>query len=290
MSTTPTAPVGPIFTGGTGRSGTTIAGELLGRHPELALVPIELRFHVDGGGLSDLANGTIDVAAFEERLRTRWYRRTPNKWSGPRGVHVVADEPTLEAALAGLHESHAQDPWAASARFMTDLLAPHTAKLGGRTWVEMTPPNAKRAVDLTRLFPQARVIHMVRDGRDVAASVAPRSWGPNDILSALTWWGKQMIELDRSMQAADPSQVRTIRLESLVVDDREQEYAGLLDFLGLADAEPMRAFFDEQVSPDSMHPGRWQRDLDPEQIREVEELYERVLADLDAKGVRAHWS
>lgn len=173
---------------------------------------------------------------------------------------------------------------------MTELLAPHTEKLGGRTWVEMTPPNAKRALELTRLFPRSRVIHMVRDGRDVAASVAIRSWGPNDILSALSWWGKQMIALDRSMQAADPSQVRTIRLESLVVDRREEEYAGLLDFLGLADAEPMRAFFDEQVSPDSMHPGRWKHDLDREQIREVEELYERVLANLDNKGVQAHRS
>lgn len=278
---------GPIFTGGTGRSGTTIMGELLGRHPDLALIPVEMRFHVDGGGLTDLAQGEIDVATFEEKLRTRWYRRTPNRWSGPRGVHVVADESVLDAALAGLHERYAQDPWVACAQFMSELMQAHTEGLQARTWVEMTPPNAKRAGDLCHLYPGARVIHMVRDGRDVAASVAPKSWGPNDIRSALKWWGQQMIELDRSMRSADPARVRTVRLESLVVGRREQEYAELLEFLGLPDAEPMRRFFNEVVTPGSMHPGRWRKDLEDDEIHEVEALYERVLAKLEANGVDA---
>ncbi len=278
-------PVGPLFTGGTGRSGTTIAGELLGRHPDLALIPVEMRFHVDGGGLCDLAEGKIEVAAFEEKLRGTWYARKPNR-SGPRGVHVVADTEVLEAALSRLHQEYAQDPWGACRQFMSDLMQPHTDRHQARVWVEMTPPNAKRAAALCRMFPDARLVHMVRDGRDVAASVARRSWGPNDILSALTWWGNQVRAIDRSMRQADQQRVRTVRLEALVVGQREQQYAELLEFCGLADAEPMRRFFDEEVSPDSMHPGRWKQSLDEDQTREVEELYEKVLSQLDADGVQ----
>src|SRR5699024_12788194 len=98
--------------------------------------------------------------------------------------------------------------------------------------------NANRAAALCRMFPDDRLVHVVRDGRDVAASVARRSWGPNDILSALTWWGNQVRAIDRSMRQADQQRVRTVRLEALVVGQREQQYAELLEFCGLADAEP----------------------------------------------------
>lgn len=287
MNNASTATVGPIFTGGTGRSGTTIAGELLGRHPDLALIPVEMRFHVDPGGLVDLAQGAIDVGTFEDKLRTRWFRRKPNS-SGPRGLHVVADEEALDRALEGLHRDYAEDPWGSCGRFLAELMQLRTDRLEARTWVEMTPPNGKRADALCRMFPDARVIHMVRDGRDVAASVAPRTWGPNDILSALTWWGQQMTQIDQSMRRAPADQVRTIRLESLVVERREEEYEELLACVGLADAVRMRRFFDDVVGPESMHPGRWRRDLDDDQVREVEARYEQVLADLEANGVNAH--
>lgn len=277
--------VAPLFTGGTGRSGTTIAAQILGQHPELALIPIELRFHVDAGGLCDLAAGSIDVATFEEKLRRVWFRRPPNK-SGPRGVHVVAEEAVLDEALAGLHEQYHADPWSACRQFMDDLLQPFTERAGARTWVEMTPPNGKRADALCRMFPDARFIHMVRDGRDVAASVARRSWGPNDTLSALTWWRQGMATIEKSMSKADPGRVRSIRLESLVVSRREEEYAGLLEFAGLTDSEPVRRFFDDKVAAGSMHPGSWRRGLDDAQVQEIEDRYERVLAQLAEKGIQ----
>ncbi|WP_161958365.1 sulfotransferase family protein [Ornithinimicrobium cavernae] len=285
MTTGSNPPVGPFFTGGTGRSGTTIAAQLLGAHPEVALVPVEVSFQVDTGGLADLGEGAVDVAAFEAKMRETWFRKRPNK-NGPRGVHVVATEAEVDEALADLHDAYPADPWGACRQFMSQVLAPHTARGGARTWVEMTPPNGKRAEALCRMFPQGRVIHMVRDGRDVAASVARRNWGPNDIMSALTWWGREMRVIDRSMQQAVPGQVRTIRLESLVVTRREEEYAALLEFVGLPEDESMRRFFDDVVGAESMHPGRWRDGLDPEREREVEARYEEVLAQLEADGVR----
>jgi len=41
---------GPIFVGGTGRSGTTVTAMALGSHPRIHMVPIEVRFIVDPGG------------------------------------------------------------------------------------------------------------------------------------------------------------------------------------------------------------------------------------------------
>ena len=61
-----------------------------------------------------------------------------------------------------------------------------------------------------------------RDGRDVAASVARRPWGPNDVASALVWWADNLIEIHRSIERADPARVRTIRLEAHVGPESER--------------------------------------------------------------------
>lgn len=277
--------VGPLFVGGTGRSGTTIVGELLGAHSDLALVPVELRFHVDAGGLADLCVGTTDLQTFEDRLRSRWFRRPPTKSGGPRGLHAVTDEATMDAALARLGERHGSDPWLACGQFMEELLRPFCEASGARTWVEMTPPNAKQADALCRMFPDARVVHMVRDGRDVAASVARRSWGPNDILSAIDWWATQLVRIHEAVEGVDPTRVRTVRLESLVLSRRQEEYAALVEFAGLEDDEPMRRFFDETVRPAGVHSGRWQHGLDEEAQREVERRYADSLQRLEELGV-----
>ena len=44
----------PIFTGGTGRSGTSILGDFIGAHPSILRLPYEIRIFTDRGGLLDL--------------------------------------------------------------------------------------------------------------------------------------------------------------------------------------------------------------------------------------------
>ncbi len=45
---------GPLFIGGTGRSGTTIVAKMLGRHSKIYTYPLETRFIIDPDGLIDL--------------------------------------------------------------------------------------------------------------------------------------------------------------------------------------------------------------------------------------------
>jgi hypothetical protein len=54
--------------------------------------------------------------------------------------------------------------------------------------VDHTPTNFRRALTLLSMFPDARFIHLVRDGRGVAASLLPLDWGPNTTLYAAEYW------------------------------------------------------------------------------------------------------
>lgn len=275
--------VPPVFVGGTGRSGTTIVGELIGASEAYVLVPIELRFHVDQGGLGDLAQDKVSVEQFEETMRRQWYRRPPNK-GGPRGAHVILSPTELDAAFDRLRTSEEADRWGAAGTFLNEVIEPLRLSCGAQSWVEMTPPNAKRANLLARMVPSAKFIHMVRDGRDVASSVVRRAWGPNDMPGAIVWWGNQMKAAQRSMSVIDPSRTLTLRLESLVGEQRESAYEDVQRLLGIDDDDQMRAFFESNINSDMSHGGRWRGGLTEREQHEVESLYAVQLKRLELAG------
>ncbi len=276
---------GPVFIGGTGRSGTTVMGELVGARADLSFVPIELRLHVDPGGLTDLASGRVTFPEFSVRMRRQWFERPPNHL-GERGLQVVANRPVMRKALYTLRDTVDDDPWAACGQFLTDVLTPMVVREGTDSFVEMTPPNAHAMDGLCQMFPDARIVHMVRDGRDVAASVARHRWGPNDIESALVWWGDHMAQIAQSRQRADPSRVLEIRLEAFVGPGRDEQYDRLVEFVGRGEDAGMRAYFEEHLSADEAHGGAWRRGLDPDQERRLQQLYDEQLTRLDELGIQ----
>src|SRR4029077_3166171 len=66
-------PPPPIFVGGTGRSGTTILGRLLGRHHEYTVIPVEARFHCSPDGLPGVLTGTVTPEGFARKVLEEWY-------------------------------------------------------------------------------------------------------------------------------------------------------------------------------------------------------------------------
>lgn len=275
----------PVFVGGTGRSGTTIVGELIGASPHYAMVPIEMRFHVDAGGLSHLARRRVSMAEFRERLLQSWYIRKPNA-NGPRGLHVFISRSRLDRALDRLEQDHPTDPWAACGAFLREVtsasLEPGEPQ---SSWVEMTPPNARAMHTLARMLPEARFIHLIRDGRDVASSVVRRSWGPNDMPTALEWWGDELIKIHRARERTDPARVMEIRLESLVGDAREAVLEEVRTFIGVPGDPEMKEFFDTRITREAARPGSWRDRVTAEEATEIEEHYRQQLARLHAEGV-----
>jgi hypothetical protein len=269
----------PIFVGGTGRSGTTITARLLDAHPAYHMIRTEVRFIAASGGLCDLADGRTAFPAFEERLLDLWFERGPTS-----GLHVILDRDAVERALPHLRDGLASDPWRAAGRFAHQLLDPVAARHGAAGWIEMTPANVRSPATLLRIFPTMRLVHSVRDGRDVAASVVRMWWGPNDLDEALDWWAAKLARAFKASGSLPPDRVHVVRMEDLTVEHRDREYRRLLDFVGLEDDPAMRSFFETTMMPDRAHLGRWRDDVPPDRLAEFEAHYERLARRLAGEG------
>lgn len=296
----------PIFVGGMSRSGTTVVGKgMLNKHPTISVTrPAEMWFITNTGGLCDLVDaaesgqGRMKVAinalrrgkvsplrAFRERMEGFWYAR--DWWKDGRniGLGKAVSREQLAEALDRFEAAFPADPREAGRQLAADLIDPTTLRRGKQRWVDTTPDNAHRADALHRMFPDLTVINMIRDGRDVAASVVSRGWGTDDIRVALDDWGDRMLAGHRVLAALPADQVLTVQLEHLVGADGHVDYDRILGVVGIDDAPRMRQFFDTQMTTEASHAGRWRRDLDVAQQRRIDDQYARLCEGLTAAGV-----
>jgi hypothetical protein len=282
----------PVFSGGIGRSGTTIVGTLLRKHPNLfSGSPNEVRFITEVYGLLDLVYGMHKIAPTQltksERVSIRnplnrsinfrykmfrrkasgyWWKRI-NRVGEESGIHKSMSWKKWAALMDEL-EAGLGDPVLAGRNFLFGYIKNHRRFKGQKYWMDTTPPNMMFAGEIHRLFPESRFIDMRRNPLDNLASVIPEPWGPNNIKSALPWFRDRMELANIAKSKVPNEQHLTLWLEDLVLHDREGSYAKLLSVVGIEDDEKMRKFFNEEVTAEKAHMGRWRKGFeDPEHLR-----------------------
>lgn len=122
------------------------------------------------------------------------------------------------------------------------LLAPF-ASAPGNLIAERTPVHAFHLELISELYPDAKVVHIIRDGRDVARSLARQAWGPNTIGGAAAEWRSAVLAARGAGLPAE--RYRELRYEALL-SAPEPEIKALLEWLELpTESEAVAACVDE---------------------------------------------
>jgi hypothetical protein len=302
----------PIFIGGTGRSGTTIVGDLLNEHPEIRTsLPTEIKFLANPGGLLDITfirrENTDKPQNKVSILNYRTYRKRKKKdqekfsefldlvWSKwweidappPHGRGLISGitKSKLEALLFQFKKSYRRDRVKAANQFMLGLITSQDTAGEEKYWVETTPLNIANATRIIRVIPNAKFINMMRDPRDVISSLLTKNWGPNTALEGIEWIEKRLTNGHNCLSAIPANQQITIKLEDLVIDKREETYLQLLQFLGIEDSSNMKNFFNSKMTTGAASSGRWKSEVaDPI----FDQKYSEMVGRLKSIGIATY--
>lgn len=192
----------PVFVVGCQRSGTTWVQLLLARHP-----------HVSTANETHLVNRFLGPAV----------RAWDELSEDPRDVGL----PTLCSGSEFLD----------TVRGLGREVIARIAEPGARVVVEKTPDHALWGDELLQLFPDARILHVVRDPRDVCSSLlaAGRDWGshwaPRSTYEAASRWNRY-VEAARGIRPGGGDLRLEVRYEDLHADP-ESELGRMMEWLEL---------------------------------------------------------
>jgi hypothetical protein len=259
----------PVFVVGMNGSGTTMLLDCLGRHAELYAFPKETRLipylMARERSFGDLAS--------EANFRALW--------DEVRGLAVFRE-------LNGREPVPLPDDWLDRPRSLAailDAVFRHFAQAEGKhRWCEKTPQHVQHLEALSRLFPRARFVHVIRDGRDCAVSFH-RRWKRRPELTVFRW--KKVVSMGRE-QGRRLGSVRyhEVRYEDLTAQP-EQSLTRICRFLGvpfdaavLQSAQPyLQARAGRRRDGLQRNSGKWRSYFQPKTADRLERIAGRTLAE-----------
>ena len=156
------------FIVGVARSGTTLLRMMLDAHSKLA-IPHETDFLAvpeafDRGGARAVVEALV---------------RSP-RWGD---FNLPADE--FARAVQNRNPANAGD-------LLRTFYQLYAQQRGKPLWGDKSPYYVSAMVDIQRLLPEAHFVHVIRDGRDVALSLGPLWFGPNDVTQMAEMWSQRL--------------------------------------------------------------------------------------------------
>ena len=230
-----------VFIVGCSRSGTTLLRRVVGAHPEIAVMP-ETHFiprlapNCRGIGPDGLVTDVlVDWLVAYERF--------------PR-LKLDADD--VRALISdGVTYSD----------FVRALFDRYGAKRRKPLVAEKTPSYVAEIPTLHALFPEARFVHLIRDGRDVCLSVLSwerkaedfaqrfRTWRSDPVVTTALWWRNFVTLGCEDGPELGPELYLELRYEALVADP-EEECRRLCAFLDVEYDERMLRFHEGKTKSD----------------------------------------
>jgi hypothetical protein len=261
-----------VFIVGRGRSGTTLIRAMLTSNTELA-IPNETHFVVPLSRDRRIVDekGNVNVDAFLAKIK-----RQP-------GFHNMELDHDKVAAL--FHEAKPVS-YPDAVRLLFSIYAD---KEGKPRYGDKTPIHVLHVEYLAEMFPEARFIHLIRDGRNVTLSNLELNWGPESVWEGAVYWKRFVNEGRRAGAKLGPGRYLELRYEDLL-EDPERHVRAMCDFVNLSFDPVMLRYFErtEKISgaKESHHqnlsrpPTKGLRDWRQQMSRRDVELFEVLAGDL----------
>ena len=264
----------PIFVVGCPRSGTTMLSLMIHAHPRLAMPP-ETRFLIKTwrrrAKFGDLATPAQRLALAQYCVRTG---------SKIRDLGLDPDE-TVEKIMAG--------PATIGSAFGI-IFKEFADRHGKARWGDKRPAYYQEVDVLLRLFPDAQIVHIVRDGRSNVASLKRMPWWPFDSVGSMAAWSMAEYCAQRNLKRLPADTFHLVRYESLVADPRTV-LGELCDFLGedfddamlephqVSDVVPERKHWHENLKSgvSTAQVDSWRQGLEPWELGLMETVLRRKL-------------
>jgi hypothetical protein len=182
--------------------------------------------------------------------------------------------------------------------FIRTVMNDVASKQGVDRWIDSTPTNIPHMLRISRDFPEARFIHIIRDARDVALSLEKRAWSrplpwdkKRSLLAAGIYW-EWIVRKGRKYGAMLGPKYMELRYEELV-EHPQPPLRKIGDFLqheldydrirgapvGLMDGR--LTSFTEDLKDGHFTPvGRWKYKFPEDQLLQFEKLVGKYLVEL----------
>ncbi|MEZ5286674.1 MAG: sulfotransferase [Vicinamibacterales bacterium] len=270
----------PVFVVGSPRSGTTLLYHLLLSSGGFAVYHAETNvFNLLAPRFGPLSGARHRAALLEAWLPSEFFRRS--------GLDARAFRARVDARCRS------------AADLLREFMDAIVEQQGMRRWAECTPEHVLFTPAIARALPDALFLHIIRDGRDVACSMAEQGWiGPRGsqdaaprVLPSAFYW-EWLVRRGRRAMGRLPGRALEVRFERLIDDPRGTllEIGRFLDHdldydriqahpLGTV-ARPNTSFPGSSAGAGPFQPvGRWRQLAEPGRAR-LEGAIGRTLADL----------
>lgn len=123
------------------------------------------------------------------------------------------------------------------------VFAMYAQHRGKTRYGDKTPFYVLHLALLAEIFPEARFVHVIRDGRDVALSYLDVDWGPETLEEAAVLWKRAVRRGRAAGERIGAGRYREIRYEQLVAEP-EATVRQLCDFLDLRFEPAMLRYYE----------------------------------------------
>jgi hypothetical protein len=189
---------------------------MLHAHPRIAIPP-ETRFLLSAYRSRDSFGDLRDER--KRRELARWIVARPETRFADLGLdpdevteEIAAGPPTLGSALGIVFRAYAR-------------------RFGKPRWGDKRPAYLSNLDAVLRLFPDAQIVTIIRDGRDCVASLKEMPWHHHGIHTAVSEWAQAVDHARRAARRLGPDSYFELQYERLVADPAT-ELTRLCRYLG----------------------------------------------------------